>query len=217
MTMIGAATADTTPGGIVEIDTVTGSFTSHFGPAPARGADALGPASMYDFHWLHDANYGISTTFGPPALCGGGIDPTCLGSEVAVWDVRNRKVIHTADLGAGSGALEVRFIERHKVRRAFINTPGTSAVWLADDDDHDGVFDFQQVLGPEDGLVIPADMLPSYDSRYMYVTNWFVTPCSSSTSPTRSGRSSTRPSPCRIRTCCGSRGTTRGCTSRTRC
>jgi methanethiol oxidase len=59
------------------------------------------------------------------------------------------------------------------VRRAFINTPGTSAVWLADDDDHDGAFDFQQVLGPEDGLLIPADMLLSYDHRYMYVTNWF--------------------------------------------
>ena len=51
--------------------------------------------------------------------------------------------------------------------------PGTSAVWLADDDDHDGVFDFQQVLGPDDGLLIPADLLLSYDGRYMYVTNWF--------------------------------------------
>ena len=51
--------------------------------------------------------------------------------------------------------------------------PGTSSVWLADDDDHNGVFDFQQVLGPDDGLLIPADLLLSYDGRYMYVTNWF--------------------------------------------
>ncbi len=173
VSMIGSATSDTRPGGIVEIDTSTGAFTRHFGPGPARGDDDLGPNYMYDFDWLHDADYGISTTFGPPARCGGGIDPTCLGDVVAVWNVRQRKVTQVANLGTNSGALEVRFIERHQVRRAFINTPGTSAVWLADDDDHDGVFDFQQVLGPEDGLLIPADMILSYDHRYMYVTNWF--------------------------------------------
>jgi selenium-binding protein 1 len=82
-------------------------------------------------------------------------------------------VIQVADLGASSGALEVRFIEQDGVRRAFINTPGTSAVWLADDDDGDGVYEFQQVLGPEDGLVLPADMLLSYDNKHMYLTNWF--------------------------------------------
>lgn len=82
-------------------------------------------------------------------------------------------MIQTADLGPSSGALEVRFIEEYGVRRALINTPGTSAIWLADDDDGDGVFDFQQVLGPADGLAIPADMLLSYDNRTMYVTNWF--------------------------------------------
>lgn len=77
------------------------------------------------------------------------------------------------DLGAHSGALEVRFIEEPGVRRAFINAPGTSAVWLASDDDGDGVFAFQQVLGPADGLALPVDMLLSYDNRFMYLTNWF--------------------------------------------
>ena len=42
-----------------------------------------------------------------------------------------------------------------------------------DDDDRNGVFEFEQVLGPDDGLVLPADMLLSYDDRYMYLTNWF--------------------------------------------
>ena len=83
-------------------------------------------------------------------------------------------MIQTADLGASSGALMVRFVKEHGARRAFINAPGTSAVWLADDDDRDGVFDFQQVLGPEDGLAIPADLILSYDNRFMYVTNWFA-------------------------------------------
>ena len=170
--MIGAATDSTAPGGIVELDDKSGEFERYFGPGPAR-TPGLEPKYMYDFAMLPGANRGISTTFGPPALCGGGIDPTCLGDEVAVWDFEQEKVIQTADLGANNGALMVRFVTAHGVRRAFINTPGTNAVWLADDDDHDGVFDFQQVLGPDDGLLIPADLLLSYDGRYMYVSNWF--------------------------------------------
>lgn len=173
VTMIGAATSDTKPGGIVEIDTRTGAFTSYFGPGPIRDASDLGPEYMYDFEALENTDLGISTTFGPPALCGGGIDPTCLGDEVAVWDTARRKVTQVAKLGANNGALEVHFMHGHGVRRALMNMPGTSTVWLADDDDHDGVFDFQQVLGPEDGLLIPTDMLLSYDSRSMYVANWF--------------------------------------------
>jgi methanethiol oxidase len=160
VTMIGAATTNTQPGGIVEIDDRTGAFS-------------IGPEYMYDFDTLDDANRGISTTFGPPGSCGAGIAPTCLGDEVAVWDLQQRAVIQVANLGANNGALEVRFIHEPGVRRAFINTPGTHAVWLADDDDNDGVFDFQQVLGPEDGLLIPVDMLLSYDHRFMYLTNWF--------------------------------------------
>jgi selenium-binding protein 1 len=171
--MIGAATESTQPGGIIEINDRTGAFDGYFGPGPARGPGDLGPRYMYDFATVPEADRGISTTFGAPALCAGGIEPTCLGDEVSVWDVHREKVIQTADLGVNSGALEVRFIRQQGVRRAFINTPGTSAVWLADDDDGDGVFEFQQVLGPEDGLLIPVDLLLSYDNRYMYLTNWF--------------------------------------------
>jgi selenium-binding protein 1 len=173
ITMVGAATDSTQPGGIVEIDDTTGAFKGHFGPGPVREIGDLGPKYMYDFHSLAEANRAISTTFGPPALCGAGIDPTCLGGEVSIWNLRRQRVIQVADLGAGSGALIVRFIEQHGVRRALITTPGTSAVWLADDDDYDGVFEFQQVLGPEDGLVLPVDMLLSYDHRYMYLSDWF--------------------------------------------
>src|SRR5438067_1451812 len=173
LTMIGSATDTTRPGGIVEIDDKTGAFVADFGPGPVRGPDRLDPKYVYDFESLDEANRGISTTFGPPALCAGGIDPSCLGSEVAVWDLRRRTVIQTADLGAHSGALMVHWIMRKGVRRAFINTPGTSAVWLADDDNGDGVYDFRQVLGPADGLALPVDMLPSHDDKYLYVSNWF--------------------------------------------
>ena len=173
ITMIGAATGTTKPGGIVEVDDRTGAYVETFGPGPEREAGVLGPEYMYDFDERVEFNRGISTTFGPPALCGGGIEPTCLGNTVSVWDLRQERVVQVADLGAHSGALEVRFIDKPGVRRAFINTPGTSALWLADDDDRDGVFRFTQVLGPGDGLLLPVDMLLSYDNKYLYLTNWF--------------------------------------------
>ena len=173
VTMIGAATGTTLPGGIVEIDDKTGAFVRHYGPGPARAPGELGPTYMYDFETLPEANRGISTTFGSPAGVAAGIDPSALGDEVAVWDLRQRKVIQTADLGQHSGALMVHWVMEPGVRRAFINAPGTSAIWLADDDDGDGVFDFQQVLGPEDGLALPLDMPLSHDGKSMYVSNWF--------------------------------------------
>ena len=97
VTMIGAATDTTLPGGIVEIDDKTGAFVRHFGPGPVREPGESEPTYMYDFESLPDANRGISTTFGSPAGCAGGIDPGCLGDEVAVWDVRQQKVIQTAE------------------------------------------------------------------------------------------------------------------------
>jgi methanethiol oxidase len=171
--MIGANNDQTQPGGIVEIDDHTGEFIDYFGPGPQRDATEAGPTYMYDFAITLDGERAISTTFGPPARVAAGIDPTSLGDEVAVWDVHTEQVIQTESLGTNSGALMVRFLPQPGVRRAFINTPGTNAVWLADDDDGDGVFDFQQVLGPDDGLELPLDMLLSYDSTSLYVTNWF--------------------------------------------
>ena len=172
VTMIGAATGSTRPGGIVEIDDASGSFLEYFGPGPDRDPEDLGPEYMYHFEALREANRGISTTFGPPAQCGAGIDPSCLGGTVAVWDLRTEEVIQVADLGDHSGALEVRFLDEPGARRALINAPGTSTVWLADDDDRDGRFTFTRVLGPEDGLLLPVDMIVSHEG-YMYLTNWF--------------------------------------------
>ena len=171
--MIGAANDQTQPGGIVEIDDRTGEFVDYFGPGPERDATESGPTYMYDFAMTPDAERAISTTFGSPALCAPGIDPACLGDEVAVWDVHAEEVIHTENLGTNSGALMVRIVTQPGVRRAFINAPGTSAVWLAADDDGDGVFEFQQVLGADDGLELPIDMVVSYDSTNLFVTNWF--------------------------------------------
>jgi selenium-binding protein 1 len=172
--MVGAANDQTQPGGIVEIDDQTGEFVDYFGPGPQRDASDSGPTYMYDFAMTPDGERAISTTFGPPARVAAGIDPTSLGDEVAVWDVHTEQVIETESLGTNSGALMARFVAQDGVRRAFINAPGTSAIWLADDDDGDGVFDFQQVLGPDEGIDLPLDMILSYDATTLYVSNWFA-------------------------------------------
>jgi methanethiol oxidase len=171
--MIGAANEETQPGGIVQIDDRTGEFVDYFGPGPERTAAQSGPTYMYDFAMTPDGERAISSTFGSPALCAPGIDPACLGDEVSVWDVESEAVVQTADLGANSGALMVRFVREDGARRAFINAPGTNAVWLASDDDGDGEFDFEQVLDADDGLALPMDVVLSYDGAYMYVSNWF--------------------------------------------
>jgi selenium-binding protein 1 len=172
--MIGSANDTTQPGGIVELDGETGAFVDYFGPGPERADGETGPTWMYDFAMTPDGELGISSTFGAPALCAAGIDPTCLGDEVAVWDVHAETVVQTESLGENSGALMIRFLPGDGVRRAYINTPGTSAVWLADDDDGDGAFEFQQVLGADEGIELPMDMVVSYDGTTLYVSNWFA-------------------------------------------
>ena len=90
------------------------------------------------------------------------------GRLVERLEVIQRQFRIALDFGAHSGALMVHWVMQHGVRRAFINTPGTNAVWLADDDDGNGVYDFQQVLGPKDGVKLPMDMIPSHDDKYLY-------------------------------------------------
>jgi methanethiol oxidase len=170
VTMIGAATATSGPGGIIVVDDQTGSFIEHWGPGPVRPSTVKGPTYMYDFDFHNGV--GISTTFGLPANIGGGINPAGLGSTIAIWDVDRKKVTKEVNLGTNHGALEVRFLKKDRRTRGYINTPGTSAVWYFEDEDCNGDLTFHQVLGPEDNLALPVDMLLSYDQKFMYVTNW---------------------------------------------
>jgi len=175
VTMIGSATATSGPGGIIRVDDQTGNFVSYFGPGPNRNASDLGEKTMYDFDIKADINRGVSTTFGLPANVGGGISPGGLGDEVSIWDIAREKVIQTVNLGTNSGALESRFIDLPGSTYGYTNTPGTGAVWLWEDEDHDGFFAFHKVLeaAPGNGLALPIDMVLSSDYHYMYLTNWF--------------------------------------------
>jgi selenium-binding protein 1 len=169
ITMIGAAT-DTTQPGHRRDQRLHRSVHRHFARSE-RLSDDLG-RSTCDFDSLRKRT---AASARPSASRGlrAGIDPSCLGDGVSVWDLNRRKVIQV-EPRPEQRRPEVRFLEKHGARRAFINTPGTHAVWLAHDDDGDGVFAFVPVLGPEHGLAIPVDMLLSHDQRFLYLSNWFA-------------------------------------------
>lgn len=169
VTMIGAATESTGPGGIVRLDDRTGEFVGYYGPSPFRNAHTSLPKYMYDFGFNEEANRAVSTTFGWPADIGGGINPAGFGDEVAVWDFASREVIQTVGLGENCGALEVRWIEERNL--GMTNCPGTNSLWVWEDDDGDGFYDFHQVLSAEDGLAGPVDIV--LRDEHLYLTNYF--------------------------------------------
>ncbi|MFP3939109.1 MAG: selenium-binding protein SBP56-related protein [Thermoanaerobaculia bacterium] len=172
VTMIGAASETTGPGGVVLIDDRTGEFIDYFGPGPDRDPEAIPPKYMYDFGFNLELNRAISTTFGWPAGVGGGINPAGLGDEIAVWDFEAQEVLQRVDLGANSGALEVRWIDEPGSTLGVTNAPGTNSLWLWEDEDGDGLFTFHQVLSAEDGLAGPMDIVLTEDHGFLYVGNW---------------------------------------------
>lgn len=173
VTMIGAASATTGPGGAVLIDDRTGELIDYYGPGPERDPDAVAPKYMYDLGFNLELNRAVSTTFGWPADVGGGINPAGLGDEVVVWDWERQEVLQRVDLGPNSGALEVRWIDEPGSTLGMTNTPGTNGLWVWEDEDGDGRFTFHQVLSAEDGLAGPMDIVLTDDHRFLYVSNWF--------------------------------------------
>ena len=171
VTMIGADTKSTAPGGIVEINGETGEYVRDFGPAADRKFDQIPPTYMYDAGIKLELNRMVTTSFGLPGKIGGGITIDGLGTDIYVWDWKERKVIQKVNIGAGTGALEVRWRSEHGSTIGYTNAPGTNEIWAWDDLDGDGRYDFKVVIDLPAGSV-PTDMLLSSDDKYMYVANW---------------------------------------------
>jgi selenium-binding protein 1 len=170
LTMIGNSTDGGAPGGMVHLD-AEGKFVEAFGPAAARDPAVTPPTYMYDVGLNVLRNRMITTTFGLPKDVGAGINPAGLGDEVYVWDYKTREVLQVVNLGANTGALEVRWLDDPGVPIGFTNTPGTSQVWRWDDMDLDGVYEFKVAITLPEGS-IPTDMVISSDDKYLYVANW---------------------------------------------
>jgi selenium-binding protein 1 len=171
VTMIGAYSPTTAPGGVVFLNDRTGEFVDYYGPGPIRDAD-VPPKYMYDFGLNETNNIAVSTTFGWPANVGGGINPAGFGDEITFWNYAGEFPTQTKSLEYMCGALEVRWIEERNM--GMTNCPGTSKVWLWEDEDQDGTYDFHQILSTDDGLLGPVDIVLAEDNRVLYVTNWFA-------------------------------------------
>lgn len=171
VTMIGADTDSTAPGGLVVLDGETGEFVRAFGPPADRDFEETPPKYMYDAGINPELNRMITTSFGLPRHVGPGITIENLGTDVYVWDLKARRVIQTENIGAGTGALEVRWRRKKGSTIGYTNAPGTNEIWAWEDLDGDGRFTFKMVIKLPDGSV-PTDMLLSDDDKYLYVSNW---------------------------------------------
>lgn len=168
VSMLGADTETTGPGGVVVLDDRSGEFVTHFGPGPERTEDESGPKYMYDLAFKPEINRAVSTTWGYPGdVLQAPYGPN--GDEVAVWDVEQEKIIQTVDLGPNSGATESDWLHAENVRRGY-TVAANGGLWLWEDDDEDGLLAFHQVL---DNLAVPCDLVITPDDRHLFIANWF--------------------------------------------
>lgn len=166
VSMLGADTTTSGPGGVVVLDDRTGQFLRHFGPGPT--ADEK-PDYMYDLAFKPALNRAVSTTWGyPDHVFEFPFAPN--GDEVAVWDIAQEKVIQTQSLGPNSGALELDWLHADEgvdSRRGYLIA--SNGLWLWEDDDEDGHLGFHLVAI---GLSVPCDMVITPDDRHLFVANW---------------------------------------------
>lgn len=171
ITMLGADTATTAPGGVIEVCGETGEYLRDFGPGAERNHELVGPSYMYDAGFKPELNRMITTTFGWPKDIEGPINVPGLGDEIAVWDLRKEKVIQRVKISPNSGALEVRWLNEHGVPIGYTNAPGTSEIWMWHDLDGDGYYTFQVAISLA-AFAVPTDILLSSDDKFLYIANW---------------------------------------------
>lgn len=170
VTMIGSNSGTTAPGGMVRLDP-DGNFLAPFGPPADRDPSLTPPTYMYDVGFNVLRGKMITTSFGLPANVAPGITVDGLGTDIYVWDLATQQVTQVEDIGPGTGALEVRWLNEPGSTIGYTNAPGTSEIWMWEDEDLDGTYEFSVAIALPDGS-IPTDILLSADDKYLYVSNW---------------------------------------------
>ena len=171
VSMIGSDSASSGPGGLVRLD-ADAQFIEPFGPPADRDPSVTPPRTMYDVGFNLIRGKMVTTSFGLPADIAPGITIDGLGSDVYVWDLATRQVTQVENIGAGTGALEVRWLNEPGSTIGYTNAPGTSEIWMWEDEDLDGHYDFSVAIALPP-LSVPTDILLSKDDKYLYVSNWF--------------------------------------------
>jgi len=171
ITMLGADTDSTAPGGVIEVCGETGEYLRSFGPSAKRDHTVVGPTYMYDAGFKPELNRMITTTFGLPKDIVGPINVAGFGDEIYVWDLQKEKVIQRVKLSPNSGALEVRWLNKHGVPIGYTNAPGSSEIWMWHDLDGDGFYTFEVAISLP-AFSAPTDIVLSSDDKFLYIANW---------------------------------------------
>ena len=171
ISMLGADTESTAPGGLIEVCGETGEYLRDFGEGAERDHTKVGPTYMYDAGFKPELNRMITTTFGLPKDIEGPINVAGFGDEISVWDLREEKVIQRVKITPNSGALEVRWLNEHGVPIGYTNAPGSSEIWMWHDMDGDGFYTFEVAISLP-AFAVPTDILLSTDDKFLYIANW---------------------------------------------
>ena len=155
--------------------TRTGEFVDYFGPGPERAPGEV--RSDVHVRLRHDTRrcHARSARRSGRRRCAlPASTRRASATRSRSGTSQSEAVIQTADLGANSGALDGAVPADRTERGGRSSTPRERAPsgWPSDDDG-DGEFAFEQVLGADDGLELPIDLLLSYDGASMFVSNWF--------------------------------------------
>jgi len=152
------------PGALVEVDD-DGNFRQAW---PVVGPDGK-PGHMYDVGVKLEMNRMVTSSWAHPGHVKAGDHPQHSGTEVVVWDWKEKKVLQVQETDLAP--LEVRWMHGPRGLGGFTNAAFGNSVWYWDDKDRDGTLEFQRVLTlPENS--VPADMRVSYDNRFLYVSLW---------------------------------------------
>jgi len=152
------------PGALVEVDD-DGNFRQAW---PVVGPDGK-PGHMYDVGVKLEMNRMVTSSWAHPGHVKAGDHPQHSGTEVVVWDWKEKKVLQVQETDLAP--LEVRWMHGPRGLGGFTNAAFGNSVWYWDDQDRDGTLEFQRVLTlPENS--VPADMRVSYDNRFLYVSLW---------------------------------------------
>jgi methanethiol oxidase len=174
VTMLGAATEDGGPAGLIWLSDRDGSFLGHFGPGPDRSNGEVGADYAYDAVLNASANRLLTTTWGWPSLVFG--EPFLGGDTVAMWDTTTETVIQKtvipADPEVGydtSAPTEADWLTDGSNRGLMITDDGQVILW----DDNGTAAEPYTFTPVVQGLLAPCDMTISKDNRWMYIGLWF--------------------------------------------
>lgn len=149
--------------------------------------DTRGMQFNYDFWYQPRHNVLASSEWAAPRTFAPGprfedVAAGRYGRRIHFWDWKERRLIHSADLGDGSIPLEIRFAHDPDKAYGYVGAALSSSIWRFVRDPSTGQWRVRKVVQVDPvkkadfpGGQVPAlisDILISMDDRFLYVSAW---------------------------------------------